>query len=154
MEVGLYVVPSPLGVSAPVSCSQIRSSWMPTNSTKETRPVIAGQVMFASVNLPVLVGGVPTTAILAGAEGIPFASSAQTVAHSVVLAGRLPPVMVRMTDPMPGAPAPVGLNCVTGSLPVISSTACWLPSESVLYSWSESKVHSPGNRASFAAACT
>ena len=51
-------------------------------------------------------------------------STAQIVVQSVTLAGRLPPVMVRAIPPIPEAPAPVGLNCVTGRTPVTRRTAC------------------------------
>ena len=80
-----------------------------------------------SVNVPPAAGPVPMIAMFAGIEGTPFASSAHSDTHSVVLAGNDPPVP-RMIEPMPGAPAPVALNSFTGSLPVITRVACWLPS--------------------------
>ena len=69
-------------------------------------------------------------------------------------AGSDPPVVLCVIDPIPGAPAPVALNSFTGSLPVTIRLASALPSASVVYSWSESKVHSLGNSASLDDACT
>jgi len=72
---------------------------------------------------------------------------AQMATRSVALAGSDPPVMAWLIDPMPRAPAPVALNSLTGSLPVMSRLARALPSASVVYSWPESNVHSPGKSA-------
>ena len=53
---------------------------------------------------------------------------AQMATYSVTIAGSDPPVEACPTSPMPGAPAPVALNSFTGSFPVITKLACWLPS--------------------------
>ena len=93
-------------------------------------------------------------AILDGADGSPFESSAQMATRNITLAGSDPPVADCEIDPIPGAPAPVALNSFTGSFPVTIRLASALPSASVVYVWFESNVHSLGNNASQEAACT
>ena len=110
--------------------------------------------MSSSVNEPPAAVPVPMMAIFDGAEGSPFESIAQMATHKVMFAGSDPPVALCEIDPIPGAPAPVALNSFTGSLPVTIRLASALPSASVVYSWSESKVHSLGNSASLEDACT
>ena len=118
----------------PVACAQIRSGCVPTNNTYEARPATAGHVMSSRENVPPDAVPVPMKAMLDGTEGTPFESIAQTPAHRVMSAGSDPPVVLCEIDPMPGAPAPVALNSLTGSLPVRIRLASALPSASVVYS--------------------
>src|SRR5579871_6053558 len=110
--------------------------------------------MFSSVNVSVPEPEVPMMAMFEGAEGNPLESMAQIATHRVTFAGSDPPVEDCAIEPIPGAPAPVALNSFTGSLPVTNRFANMLPSANCAYDWLVSKVHSPGNSASLAAACT
>jgi hypothetical protein len=110
--------------------------------------------MSSSVNVPPDAVPVPMMAMFDGADGSRSNRWRRLATHSVMSAGSEPPVALCEIDPMPGAPAPVALNSFTGSLPVSIRLASALPSASVVYSWSESNVHSPGNSASLEDACT
>jgi hypothetical protein len=74
--------------------------------------------MPSKVNVSVPEDEVPMMAIFDGAEGSPLESIAQIATRSVALAGSDPPVADCEIDPIPGAPAPVALNSLTGSFPV------------------------------------
>jgi len=84
--------------------------------------------MFSNVNVSVPDPEVPMMAIFEGAEGSPVESIAQMATRSVTFAGNDPPVVDCEIDPIPGAPAPVALNSLTGSFPVTRRFASMLPS--------------------------
>src|ERR1051326_8094417 len=99
-------------------------------------------------------GGTPPRAISDDPDGRPPESViARTVTRTVTPPGTDPPVVLCEIRPTCGAPA-FGAQAVTGSLPVTISESAAAPPAWIIYSWSESNVHSPGNSASFAAACT
>src|ERR1700733_4575966 len=109
--------------------------------------------MLLSVNVSAPLSEVPMIRIFEGGVGNPFASSAHSATRTVAFGGSDPPVELCEMVPTTGPPAP-GENVVTGSLPVITRLARTLGSASESYTWFESKVHSPGNRASQDAAWT